>query len=348
MNPYHIFKVVPLSVLQMLARFVAWVIIKIPSLSIMRTIQINMALITHTLSEQQKRALTKDIIYHQCLTSIESIKSWAMPPEWSIAQIRDVHNKDIFLEGIANPNGMLAIVPHLGTWEMMNAWLNQFGAPTIMYKPVDGKFANEFILQGRARLNATLVPTDGSGVKAVFKTLKQGGFSIVLPDHVPEPSGGVVVPFFGIKTLTSTLASKLASKTKCALVGLSCIRRTDGRGFDIYCYKLDDPALYDRNAEVATHALNQAMERMITDNYSHYMWGYRRFKRIPNLGNPYRKDKETLEAFIQSHHSNVSSRSASDINDSDINDSVKNDNVKSNNVKIDSTVKSDNTKLDNH
>ncbi|MFP3458912.1 lipid A biosynthesis acyltransferase, partial [Psychrobacter sp. SIMBA_152] len=60
MNPYHIFKVVPLSVLQMLARFAAWVIIKIPSLSIMRTIQINMALITHTLSEQQKRALTKD------------------------------------------------------------------------------------------------------------------------------------------------------------------------------------------------------------------------------------------------------------------------------------------------
>ncbi|NYR08285.1 lysophospholipid acyltransferase family protein [Psychrobacter sp. BI730] len=343
MNPYHIFKVVPLSVLQMLARFAAWVIIKIPSLSIMRTIQINMALITHTLSEQQKRALTKDIIYHQCLTSIESIKSWAMPPEWSIAQIRDVHNKDILLEGLANPNGMLAIVPHLGTWEMMNAWLNQFGAPTIMYKPVDGKFANEFILQGRARLNATLVPTDGSGVKAVFKTLKQGGFSIVLPDHVPEPSGGVVVPFFGIKTLTSTLASKLASKTKCALVGLSCIRRTDGRGFDIYCYKLNDPALYDRNAEVATHALNQAMERMIKDNYSHYMWGYRRFKRIPNLGNPYKKDKETLAAFIQSHHSSVSSRSAGDINDS-----VRNNNVKIDNVKNDSTVKSYNTKLDNH
>ena len=103
MNPYHVFKFVPLSVLQMLARFVAWVIVKIPSLSIMRTIHINMALITDKLSEPQKRALTKDIIYHQCLSSIESIKSWAMPPEWSIAQIRDVHNKDILLEGLANP-----------------------------------------------------------------------------------------------------------------------------------------------------------------------------------------------------------------------------------------------------
>ena len=298
MNPYHLFKFVPLSVLQMLARFVAWVILRLPNASIMRTVRINMALIAPSLSERQKQALTKDIIYHQCLTSIESIKSWAMPPEWSIAQIRDVYNKELLLEGLANPNGMLAIVPHLGTWEMMNAWLNQFGAPTIMYKPVKGDIINDFVLQGRSRLNATLVPTDGSGVKAIFKTLKQGGFSIILPDHVPDPSGGVVVPFFGIETLTSTLASKLASKTKCALVGLSCIRRDDGRGFDIYCYKLDDPALYDRDAKTAAHALNLAMQHMIEDKCSHYMWGYRRFKQIPLLDNPYRADEKALADFI--------------------------------------------------
>ncbi|WP_440453153.1 lysophospholipid acyltransferase family protein [Psychrobacter sp. ASPA161_9] len=309
MNPYHIFKYVPLSVLQMLARFVAWIIMWLPNSSLVRTIKINMALITPKLSESQKQTLVKDIVRHQCLSSVESIKSWAMLPEWSIAQICDVHNKELLLEGLANPNGMLAIVPHLGTWEMMNAWLNQFGAPTIMYKPVKGDITNEFVLQGRARLNATLVPTDGSGVKAVFKTLKQGGFSIVLPDHVPDPSGGVVVPFFGVKTLTSTLASKLASKTKCALVGISCIRRDDGRGFDIYCYKLDDPALYDRDASIAADALNRAMENMITDNFNHYMWGYRRFKNLPVLGNPYRASETALADFIrvnQAEHRNDS------------------------------------------
>ena len=98
--------------------------------------------------------------------------------------------------------------------------------------------------------------------------------------------------------MTSTLASKLASKTKCALVGLSCIRRDDGRGFDIYCYKLDDPALYDRNTETAAHALNIAMQHMIEAHYSHYMWGYRRFKQIPLLDNPYRADEKALADFI--------------------------------------------------
>ena len=302
MNPYQVFKYVPLSVLQMLARFVAWIIIQYPRFSIMRTIGINLQLATPALTASQKKALTKDIVKHQCLSSVESIKSWAMSPDWSIAQINEVHNKDILLEGLASPKGMLAIVPHLGTWEMMNAWLNQFGSPTIMYKPVKGDITNDFVLQGRARLNATLVPTDGSGVKAIFKTLKQGGFSIVLPDHVPEPSGGVVVPFFGVETLTSTLASKLASKTKCALVGLSCIRRTDGHGFDIYCYKLDDPALYDRDTSISTYALNQAMERMIKENFSHYMWGYRRFKHIPILKNPYRADESAITEYVRTNH----------------------------------------------
>jgi len=300
MNPYQIFKYVPLSVLQMLARITARIMMRLPNLSIVRTIKINMALIEPALTSKQKKTVIKDIVRHQCLSSVESIKSWAMPPQWSIEQIREVHNQEILIEGLANPNGMLAIVPHLGTWEMMNAWLNQFGSPTIMYKPVKDKLTGDFVLKGRARLNATLVPTDSSGVKAVFKTLKRGGFSIILPDHVPEPSGGVVVPFFGVKTLTSTLAPKLASKTKCALVGLSCIRRDDNRGFDIYCYKLDDPALYDRNTEVATHALNIAMQEMIEDQCSHYMWGYRRFKRIPNLGNPYRADSSKLQAFLKS------------------------------------------------
>lgn len=305
MNPYQIFKYVPLSVLQMMARIAARIIICLPNLSIVRTIKINLALIEASLSFKSNDTIVADIIRHQCLSSVESIKSWAMPPQWSIDQVREVYNKELLIEGLSNPKGMLAIVPHLGTWEIMNAWLNQFGSPTIMYKPVKGKLTDDFVLQGRSRLNATLVPTDGSGVKAIFKTLKQGGFSIILPDHVPEPSGGVIAPFFGVETLTSTLASKLASKTNCALIGLSCIRRKEGRGFDIHCYKLDDTALYDRDASIATSALNKAMQAMIEPHFDHYMWGYRRFKQLPLLGNPYRASSSALQDFIGRDHNSI-------------------------------------------
>lgn len=283
------------------ALFVAWIAILIPDLKIKRTIRINLRLAFAEFSEEECDCFTKAVIKNQALIAVESIKCWAMPPEWSIAQIDNVYNKEVFDEALANPNGMLAIVPHLGTWEMMNAWINQFGSPTILYKPTKNETMDEFILEGRQRLNATLVPTDASGVKAIFKTLKSGGFSIILPDHVPQPSGGVIVPFFGIETLSSTLAPKLASKTKCALVGLSCLRN-DNNGFDIYCTKLDDPDLYARDMKVATKALNDAMEQMIRVCPSNYMWSYRRFKHLPNLGNPYKATNEQLVKYLKDNH----------------------------------------------
>ncbi len=294
MNPFNIFKYIPLSILRICAHIASWIMMRMPNLSLHNSIHRNLMLAYPNLTDNERDILHKQVVTNQNLTSVESVKCWAMPPNWSIKQIHTVHNQEILMSGLNNPNGMLALVPHLGTWEMMNAWLNQYGSPTIMYKPVKGKKSNDFVLAGRERLNATLVPTNASGVKAIFKTLKQGGFSIILPDHVPDPSGGVVVPFFGIKTMTSTLAPKLASKTKCALVGLSCIRRKDGKGFDIYCYDLSKDTLYDKDIAIATTALNKAMEAMITPLSEHYMWAYRRFKYVPNIDNIYKIEYEKI------------------------------------------------------
>lgn len=298
MNPYNIFKYIPLSLLRALAKVIAKTMMWMPNLNIHNTIKRNLLIAHPNLTEAERLSLHKGIVYNQALTSVESVKSWAMPPEWSLNQLKDIHHIKVLTNGLKNPNGMLAIVPHLGTWEMMNAWLNTKGSPTIMYKPVKGKITNEFVLQGRQRLNSTLVPTDATGVMAVFKALKSGGFSVILPDHVPDPSGGVVVPFFGIDTLSSTLSPKLASKTKCALVGLACIRRADNRGFDVYCYDLNNPELYNTDMHIATAALNNAMQSMIEKFPEHYMWGYRRFKHVPGIDDVYNIDIQQLKTNI--------------------------------------------------
>lgn len=301
MNLGSIMRFVPLRLLRGLARLLARLAWRMPNLKLCQIIDINLRLVYPDFSDTERQQKNRQIIQNQFLSVVESVKSWAMPPAWSVKQIQEVHHFDILQKALNNPNGMLAIVPHLGTWEMMNAWLNQFGSPTIMYKPIKGDWANEFVLQGRQRLNATLVPTDATGVKAIFKTLKNGGFSIILPDHVPEPPGGVVVPFFNIPTLSSTLAPKLASKTQCALVGLACIRREDGQGFDVHCYDLNDPKLFDTDIEMATLALNQAMQSIINDFTDHYMWSYKRFKFVPNVDEIYTLNPHELAKLSQKY-----------------------------------------------
>jgi KDO2-lipid IV(A) lauroyltransferase len=70
-----------------------------------------------------------------------------------------------------------------------------------------------------------LVPTDDTGVRALFKHLKQGGFCYS-SDHIPK-SLAVFILFFWQKAFSSTLLSKLAAKTQCSVVGLTCVRRPE-------------------------------------------------------------------------------------------------------------------------
>ena len=137
-------------------------------------------------------------------------------------------------------------------------------------------------------MNATLVPTDESGVRAIFRALKQGGFTAILPDHVPDHSGGIYSDFMGQRVLTTTLVSKLAQKTQCSVVGLSCIRRNDGLGFDIVC-DLIDPQISSKNLQVSVDTLNSEIKRIIGRAPEQYMWGYKRFKQLENKQQVYKK-----------------------------------------------------------
>lgn len=290
----------PLPLLRGLALATAWLINLMPHSGMRWVVRVNLLLSMPKLDENERLVLERASVRSQCLTAMESIKCWGMPPAYSIAQIRDVHGLEQLQQALADPKGMIAVVPHLGTWEMMNAWLNQFGAPVIMYKPADQPQLNQFMLDARQRLNATLVPTDERGVRAIFKALKQGGFTILLPDHVPETSGGVLADFFEIETLTSTLVSKLAQKTGCTVIGLSCLRRDDLDGFDVYCDLFDaDVAAKDLN--VAVSALNHDMQQMIKRAPEQYLWSYRRFKVATDLQGLYRWDEHKVRQVATKH-----------------------------------------------
>ena len=289
-----------MPVLRALA-LIAYLLARLFNASIYRSIKTNIMLVHPDMPEHKRLALANESLKNQLISTVDSAKCWAMPPEWAIAQIKTVHNAHILKAGLQSPTGMLIIAPHVGTWEMMNAWVGTQGNLTIMYKPTGKVQIDNFVLQGRKKLNATLVPTDATGVKAIFKTLKDGGFSVLLPDHVPDRHGGVIAPFFGIPTMTGTLASKLAQKTHCKLVGLACIRRDDNDGFDVFCYDLANPSLYDKDPTVASSALNTAMEEMIYTHFSHYMWGYRRFKTTPFGENPYLLPFDELHALAKSY-----------------------------------------------
>ncbi|MEN8357261.1 lysophospholipid acyltransferase family protein [Acinetobacter towneri] len=284
---YFFLKVIsrfPLSFLQLLASCIAILLYSFNSL-LKRITGINLKLAYPELDETAYQAFLKKSLKSQCMTYIESIKCWGMPPEYSLNQIKNIYGEQHLTEALANKKGVIVVVAHLGCWELLNAWLNLHAAPMIMYKPNKHKAVDRFMLEARQRLNATLVPTDENGVRAIFKHLKQGGLTVILPHHLPKASGGIYSEFFGQKTLSTTLVSKLASKTQCNIVGLSCIR-DETSGFNVYCSPLSDQIL-SKDLQTSVGSLNKNLESMINVAPEQYVWSYKRFRKVEGNKNLY-------------------------------------------------------------
>lgn len=288
---YFLFKVVsllPLSVLQLIASWIALLLNSYNS-SMKRITRINLQLAYPHLTSQQQQALIKRSLKSQCMTYVESIKCWGMPAEYNLGLLKNIYGEQHLTEALANKKGVIVVIAHFGCWELLNAWLNQYSSPMIMYKPHKNKAIDRFILEARQRVNATLVPTDENGVRSIFKHLKQGGLTVILPDHLPKESGGIYSHFFDQNTLSTTLVSKLASKTQCNIIGLSCIRNHTS-GFNVHCRPLSSDIL-SRDLQTSVNSLNKELEKMINLAPEQYLWGYKRFRKVEGQENIYQKIK---------------------------------------------------------
>ncbi|TCB43638.1 lipid A biosynthesis acyltransferase [Acinetobacter terrestris] len=284
---YFLFKVVsllPLCVLQWIASWIALLLNSFNS-SMKRVSSINLKLAYPELNIEQHQALLKKTLKNQCLTYVESIKIWGMPQKYNVGLIKNIFGEQYLTEALDSEKGTIVVLLHLGNWELVNVWLNQYTAPVIMYKPSKNKGIDRFMLEARQSTRAKLVPTDENGVRAIFKHLKQGGLTVILPDHLPKESGGIYADFFGQKALSTTLLSKLASKTQCNVIGISCLRNTDTH-FDIHCTQLSENIL-SKDLQVSVNQLNQDVEAMINVAPEQYIWSYKRFRKVEGEDNIY-------------------------------------------------------------
>ncbi|QDK98813.1 lipid A biosynthesis acyltransferase [Acinetobacter tandoii] len=277
----------PLSFLQRIALWIAHFFFHTNS-SIKRITTINLKLAYPELNEPDLQALIRRSIQSQCMTYIEFVKCWGMHPQYSLDLLKNIHGADLLEKALANQKGVIVVIPHFGCWELLNAWLNVYTQPMIMYKPDKIKGVNRYILDARQKFNATLVPTDETGIRQIFKHLKQGGLTVVLPDHLPKASGGIYSHFFQQNTLSATLVSKMAGKTQCNVIGLSCIRNPELSSFDVHCTELPQTIL-SKDLQQSVDCLNLAMQEMIQIAPEQYIWSYKRFRNCYGNVNVYRK-----------------------------------------------------------
>ena len=183
--------------------------------------------------------------------------------------------------------GIILIGPHIGCFEIINLYYAAQHPFTAMYKPPRKQVLAELMLAGRQRGQATLVPTDLSGVRAQLAALKRHEAIGILPDQVATGGDGVWAPFFGRPAYTPTLVTSLQRKTNAAAFFIAAERLSWGRGYHLHVFPLDTPLPEDKVA--AATLLNQGVEEMVRRFPAQYLWSYNRHKRpggVPHTDDP--------------------------------------------------------------
>jgi len=239
-----------------------------------RTLRANLA--QAGLDEPQLR---RSAIAHAGRQGIEAAWLWQRPAADIAGCVQEAEPGHLAAL-LAERRPLLLLTPHLGSFEASAQYyatqpLAGQRPMTVLFRP-PRKEALRRLIGERARPGLLLAPASLAGVRMLMRALRNGHTAGILPDQVPSQGEGAWVGFFGRPAYTMTLPARLAAASGARIVFALCERLPAGRGYRLRLVPFDEPSSGD--IEQDTQRLNLALEALIRQCPTQYLWGYNRFK----------------------------------------------------------------------
>lgn len=228
-------------------------------------------------SDERRREILAGTYRHLVMTGIEFIALQRDPRavlDWVEAENADLLDE---LDG----SGAILLTGHVGNWELSAAWVAQMGHKiTAIVRESDDEGERGLIESMRERVGVACMPKTAPMTRCV-SLLKRGEFLGILPDQHGGPEG-IMVPFFGIETSTSQGAAVFAYLTKKPLVPVYAHRVAPFR----HVLRVGPAIEWERCATreetifCITKAINEAVERMVTEAPDQWLAQHRRFREL--------------------------------------------------------------------
>ena len=238
--------------------------------------EVNIAICFPDLTPERQQALVKASLYETSMSVIDMARCWVRSGDYLESRIIKVDGLEHLNEAEAVGKGTLVLLPHLGSWEIINLYLSRRNKFTALFREPRTNILANFILRQRQRHGARLMPINTAGLRAVLQTLRANNMSVLFPDQVPPRHSGQFAPFFGEPTLTMTLATKLLRRSGARAVCAYCKRVPGGR-YELH-FRPADEAIYDADLTTSLTGLNASVEACVRECPEQYQWEYRRFK----------------------------------------------------------------------
>ena len=183
--------------------------------------------------------------------------------------------------------GCVFVVPHLGNWECLAHAGALAGIPlTIPVRPLDNRKLEALLYEMRASSGQEILAKKNAFFH-LREALRKGRSVAILADQ-NAGGEGIDAPFFGKPARTTPAPAALAFLYNRPIVLISCLRKGDGRRYEIL---LSEPIAPDMDAQSAkgeierlTRVVNEETENFIRKGPEQYLWIHDRWKLTKKVG----------------------------------------------------------------
>ena len=240
----------------------------------------NLALCLPELDADARDALLRENFRDVGIGLFEFARAWWGDAAPMRATVR-IDGLDILRRLQAEGRGVLMVSGHFMTLEMCGRLLCDHVPLAGMYRRHRSPVMEWAVLRGRLRYASAMFAN--SDTRGALRHLKRGGLLWYAPDQDMRGKDTVFAPFFGIPAATITATHQFARLTGCAVVPF--FHRREG---DRYVLSIAEPlAPFPTDDAVAdSTAVNAAIEAMVREAPTQYLWLHRRFKRQPGGAPP--------------------------------------------------------------
>jgi len=174
--------------------------------------------------------------------------------------------------------GVLLVGAHFSHLELCARLVSQRIRIAGMYRVMDDAVFERAVLRARLRYADAMFTKED--IRRTVRYMKAGGTVWYAPDQDMRGKDSVFVPFFGVPAATITATHHLARLSGAAVIAFFHKRNADGG----YSIRLEAPlADFPTDDVVAdTARVNDAVERMVREAPSQYLWIHKRFKSRPD------------------------------------------------------------------
>jgi KDO2-lipid IV(A) lauroyltransferase len=190
-----------------------------------------------------------------------------------------LEGKERLDEALARGKGAIIMAGHFGNWEMGAARLVAEGYPVMpIYTPQRNRGGvNDLIAAQRAAMNMEMIPSEGLGLRDVFRALRKGGVVGVMQD-LDARKEGVVVPFLGLPASAATGLVKIHRKFGAPVVAVLFTRNPDGVHHTVHVKEIvsdmfdEDGSPFGTNMEKSLKMCNNILGEWVTNYPEQWMW----------------------------------------------------------------------------